>query len=184
MKASNVTKGMIILFRNEPHQVKSKDFFNLGRGMGHLRARLRNIKTGNVIRFTFKSEEPVEEVSLENRRLQYLYHDENGANFMDPTTFEQIFLVNSIVGNLANFLKEGDEYQIVFYEGKPIGIKTPQKVTLKVVEAEDAVKGDTVTAANKIVTLETGYKVKTPLFVKTNDLLIINTETGEYVSRA
>jgi elongation factor P len=182
-KASNITKGMVILFKGQPHQVLDKSFFNLGRGMGHLRAKLKNIKTGNTIRYTFKSEEPFEEVNIDTRKLQYLYKDETSVYFMDPKTFEQVVLELKVVDELVNYLKEGDEYYILFYEDKPIGIRPPQKVKLKVVYAEDAVKGDTVSGAQKIVKLETGYEIKVPLFIKQGDELIINTETDQYVSR-
>jgi len=184
MKASNISKGMVILFKGEPHKVLEKAFFNLGRGMGHTQAKLRNVKNANVLRYTFKSEEPVEEVDIFVKKLQFLYHDENGANFMDPGTFEQTEIPLGMVSEFIHFLKEGDQYQVSFYEDKPIGIIPPQKVILKVVEAEDAVKGDTVTAAQKMVQLETGHSIKVPLFVKEGDSLIINTQTGEYVSRA
>ena len=183
-KASNITKGMIILFRDEPHQVLEKSFFNLGRGMGHLRAKLRNIKNGNVIRFTFKSEESIEEVDIETKKLQYLYFDQEKVYFMDPANFEQVGINKKIVESLVNFLKEGDIYQVIFYEGLPIGIRPPQKVKLKVIQAQDEAKGDTVTAGNKTVTVSTGYKLKVPLFIKQGEEIIINTESGEYVSRA
>lgn len=184
MKASNISKGMVILFKGEPHKVLEKAFFNLGRGMGHAQAKLKNVKNGNVIRYTFKSEEPVDQVDIQVKKLQYLYHDETSVYFMDPKSFEQAEIPLAMVDEFVQFLKESDLYQVSFYEDKPIGIIPPQKVTLKVVEAEDAVKGDTVTAAQKMVQLETGYSIKVPLFIKEGDSLIINTETGQYVSRA
>jgi len=183
LKASNINKGMVILFKGEPYKVLEKAFFNLGRGMGHAQAKLRNVKTGNVIRYTFKSEEPVEEIDLVVKKIQYLYHDESVAFFMDPRTFEQIELSLNLVSEFVRFLKEGDQYQVSFYDEKPIGVNPPQKVTLKVIESENAVKGDTVAGANKLVTLETGYELKVPLFVKKDDLVIVNTQTGDYVSR-
>lgn len=183
LKAGNINKGMVIMFKGQPHQVMEKSFFNLGRGMGHARAKLKNVKNGNVIRYTFKSEEPVEEVDLDNKKLEYLYHDQENIYFMDPGSFEQLAIDKSVAQDLIRFMKQGDQYQLVFFENKPIGIRPPQKVTLKVLEAEDAVKGDTVTAANKIITLETGFQLKVPLFVKKGDSVIVNTETGQYVSR-
>jgi elongation factor P len=184
MKASNITKGMIILFKGEPHQVLDKEFFNLGRGRGHLRAKLKNVKTGATIRYTFNSVEPVEEIQFQNRRLQYLYQTGQEINFMDPQSFEQVNLPMELINDKIHFLKEGEVYLVPFYEELPLGIKLPPKVTLKVTKAEQGVKGNTVTGATKIVILENGYEVKTPLFVKEGDELIINTETGEYVSRA
>lgn len=184
MKASNLKHGMMILFKGEPHQVLEKEFFNLGRGRGHARTKLKNVKTGATIRYTFSSIEEVEEVLFQTRRLQYLYQNENEVFFMDPQTFEQVNLDSGLLDNKAHFLKTGETYQVIFFEEKPLGIRLPPKVTLKVIKAENAVKGNTVSGATKIVALETGYEVKTPLFIKENDEVLVNTETGEYVSRA
>ncbi len=183
MKASNIKKGTMILFRGEPHLVLEKDFFNLGRGRGHLRAKLKNVRSGATIRFTFNSVESVEEVVFQNRQLQYLYQSGSELYFMDPKTFEQISFPKDLAADKTHFLKEGELYMVTFYEEKPLGIKLPPKVTLTVTQAEEAVKGDTVTGATKTVTLETGFKLRTPLFIKLGDKLIINTETGEYVGR-
>lgn len=184
MKASNIKKGMMILFKDEPCLVLEKEFFKLGRGRGHLRAKLKNVKTGATIRYTFNSVEPVEEAVFQNRRLQYLYQSGQEIYFMDPQTFEQVSLADDLIGDKIHFLKEGELYLVTFYEETAMGIKLPPKVTLKISQAEEAVKGDTVTGATKTITLETGFKVRTPLFIKEGDKVIINTETGEYVSRA
>lgn len=184
LKAGNITKGMFILFRKEPYQVLEKEFFNLGRGRGHLRAKLKNIKNGNITRYTFKSEDPIEKIELESKKLQYLYKDENEIYFMDTETFKQTSLPVKIIGKLINFLKEGDEYQVILFSQKAIGVRPPAKVTLKVIQAEEGVKGDSVSGANKTVVLQTGYSLKTPLFIKKGDKIIVNTQKGEYVSRA
>ena len=175
---------MIILFKKEPYQVLDKKFSNLGRGRGHLKAKLRNVKKGSVISYTFSSIESVEEIQLQSRQLQYLYHDSEKAYFMDPKSFQQIDLESSVAKDVIHFLKEGENYQLSFFEEKPIIIKIPPKVILKVTKAEDAVKGNTVAGASKEVTLETGCKLKVPLFIKQGDKVIINTETKDYVSRS
>lgn len=184
MKASNITKGMIILFKKEPYRVLDKKFFNLGRGRGHLKAKLKNLKKRNVIRYTFNSVESVEEIQLQSRELQYLYNDSEKIYFMDPKSFQQVDLDFSLAKDVIHFLKEGGNYQLSFFEEKPIIIKIPPKVILKVTKAEDAVKGNTVAGASKEVLLETGFKLKVPLFIKQGDKVIINTETKNYVSRS
>lgn len=183
MKASNLKRGMIILFKNEPHQILEKKFFNLGRGRGHARVRLKNVKTGATIRYTFSSVESVEELQFQVRRLQYLYQSGEDIYFMDPQSFEQINLPLDLINEKSHFLKEGELYLLTFYEETPLGIKLPPKATLKVVKAEEAVKGNTVTGATKNVVLESGFMVKTPLFIKEGDNIVINTETGGYVGR-
>ena len=175
---------MIILFKEEPHQVLDKKFSNLGRGRGHLKAKLRNVKKGSVISYTFSSIESVEEIQLQSRELQYLYHDSEKAYFMDPKSFQQVDSDFSLAKDIICFLKEGENYKLSFFEKKPIIIKIPPKVILKVTKAEDAVKGNTVAGASKEVTLETGCKLKVPLFIKQGDKIIINTETKDYVSRS
>ncbi len=184
VKAGNLTKGMVIIFKKEPYQVLAKEFFNLGRGRGHSRLKLKNLKTGRVIKQTLNSEEQVKEAQIEVRKAQYLYKDKNGIYFMDQQTFGQFDLDEKLVGNLGNFLKEGSHCQVIFFQDRPITLSIPIKVSLKVIKAEEGVKGDRVSSADKEVVLETGCRLKVPLFIKKGEKIIINTETGEYVSRA
>ncbi len=183
MKISNISKGDIILYKNEPYQVMDKEFFKLGRGRGNLKDKLKNVMTGVVIKQTFNSEFQVEIAELVNKKLQYLYNDNSGLHFMDPINFEQIDFGGKMAQAVKKFLTEGSEVSVIFWQNKPLTIKIPQKVSLKVVKAEQAVKGDTVGGATKEVVLETGLKVKVPLFIKEGDKVIINTESEEYVGR-
>jgi elongation factor P len=183
MKVSNISKGEIILYKDQPYQVMDKDFFKLGRGRGHLKAKLKNIQSGAVIWQTFNSEEQVETVELVSKKLQYLYSDQESLHFMDPVSFEQVDMDVKTASRTKKFVTEGSEINVIYWQDKPVSVKIPQKVSLKVVKAEEAVKGDTVSGATKEVTLETGLKVKTPLFIREGDKIIINTESEQYVSR-
>ena len=171
------------MFKGEPHLVADKTFVSPGKGSAFYRTKLKNVKTGAIFDFTFKSGEKIEEALLQTKEFQYLYQQGEEYFFMNPRTYEQVSLSKDILGNFKNFVKEGDLYQIYTLEGQPLSLRAPQKVTLKVIEAENAVKGNTVSGATKPVKVETGYELQVPLFIKEGDLIVINTETGEYVNR-
>lgn len=174
---------MCIIFNDEPYVVVEKTFVSPGKGSAFFRTKLKSLKTKNILEFTFKSGERIEEASLQSVEFQYLYNDGNNFTFMNPRTYEQIIVPEEMLGNFKNFVKEADLYQFYMLDGEPISVRAPQKVTLKVIEAENAVKGNTVSGATKPVKVETGYELQVPLFVKEGDTIIINTETGEYVER-
>lgn len=177
-------KGMFIEFRGEPNQIVDFQFYNPGKGSAVVRTRLKNLNTGKVLDFTFKSGEEAEEVPIDVREMQYLYKANEDFVFMNPTTFEQINLTKDMIGDVHKFLKEGDLYQILLQDGQPLGLRPPKKVRLLVTGAEEAVKGNTVGGAKKEVAVENGITVLVPLFIKNGDTIVIDTETGEYIERA
>lgn len=181
---SILKKGICIIFKEEPHIVVDKTFVSPGKGSAFFRTKLKSIRTGSITDFTFKSGENIQEAPLQTQEFQYLYNQAGEYFFMNPRTYEQISLSEEMMGNFKNFVKESDLYQIYTLEAQPVSLRAPQKVTLKVVEAENAVKGNTVSGATKPVKVETGYELLVPLFIKEGDLIVINTETGEYVNRA
>jgi len=184
IESGDLKKGICIIFRGEPHLVVGKTFVSPGKGSAFTRAKLKNLKTGAVLEFTFKSGEKIEEADVHTIEFQYLYQQGENYFFMNPRTYEQISLSEEMVGNFKNFLKEGETYKIMVLEDQPVCLIPPLKVSLKVIEAEAGAKGNTVTAATKPAKLETGVIVQVPLFIKTGDIITINTETGEYVGRA
>ncbi len=183
IKAGSISKGMFLLFKNEPYIVSEREFVNPGKGSAFVRVKLKNLRTGLINRQVIKSQESVEDIDVETKEAQYLYSDGTDLIFMETENYEQIHF--PIKGNEDKqaFLREGDTFQIVIWEKSPIDIKLPYKMAFTVTEAENAARGDTVTGATKIVTIETGYKVKVPLFIKAGDKILINTETGDYVER-
>jgi elongation factor P len=183
IKGGNIRKGSYILFKNDPHLVTKTDFVSPGKGSAFTRARLKSLKTGNSIDFTFKSTESVEELDISTRLMQYLYADEDNAVFMDPRTYEQVEIPRDLVEDKLGYLTPDSEVYILFYDEKALGVRAPQKVRLKVTYTEDATAGNRVNAPKKPVTLETGLVVQAPLFVNVGDTLVIDTDTGEYVSR-
>ena len=182
-KAGSIDKGMFILVKDEPHLVAEREFVKPGKGQAFVRLKLKNVRTGLVQRPVIKSHESVEEISVEDRRSQYLYADDAAYHFMNTDTYEQFEIPLSGFEDRKDYMKEGDSYDVAMWESTPLGIKLPLKEVYTVSDAEDAVKGDTVTGATKTVVCETGLSVKVPIFIKAGDKILVNTETGDYVER-
>lgn len=154
-----------------------------GRGNASIRVKARNIRTGSTIEKTFISGDRVQDVRLDFHNVQYLYNDGDLYYFMDTETFEQPALPASLVSDVKGFLKENLEVKLTFYGNEPLDIELPTSVDLLVAHADVAVRGDTATGVNKKVTVETGYEVDVPNFVKEGDMIRIDTRTGAYVTR-
>jgi elongation factor P len=183
IKASDISKGMFILIKNEPHVCVEREYVNPGKGSAFVRLKLKNIKTGLVVRQTNKAQDNMEDVSVEYRDVQFLYSDEESYHFMETNSYEQVAIPMEGNEEKKDFLKDGEMYQVIFWENTPIDIKLPTKMVFTVSEAEKAERGDTVSGATKTVTCDTGLKVKVPLFIKTGDKILVNTETREYQER-
>lgn len=145
--------------------------------------KLKNIRTGQVLEKTFSAGEKFEEPDFVQKRMQYLYNDQEGFHFMDSKSYEQLALSEDQVGDYKWYLQENVEYEILFFEGNPISLEMPAAVVLEVIQADPAVKGDTVSNITKTVTVETGLEVKVPLFIKTKDKIKIDTRAGKYIER-
>ena len=183
IKASDVAKGTFILINNQPYICVEREYVNPGKGSAFVRLKLKNIKTGAVLRQTNKVQDNLEDVSVEFKEVQYLYTDAENFVFMDTKTYEQFSIPIEGEKEKRDYLKDGENYQVVFWGETPIDIRLPTKMVFTVTEAEKAERGDTVSGATKVVTCETGLKVKVPLFIKTGDRILVNTETGEYQER-
>ena len=183
IKAGSIAKGMFLLMKNEPYEVSEREFVNPGKGSAFVRLKLKNCKTGLVIRQVIKTQESVEEIEIDTRDVQYLYFDGGSYVFMDSESFEQMQIPGDLLEDKKYYLIEGSHYQVQMRDSEPIEILVPNKIKLSIEEAEYATKGDTVTGGTKIVVTGTGLKVKVPLFIKAGDDILVNTETGEYVER-
>jgi elongation factor P len=181
--AGNLKKGQFISYNNEVWQVQKAEFYSPGKGSALMKTTLKNVSSDKTLSYTFKSNEGVETLDVDVIELQYLYKDNNFLYFMNERSYEQYQLNLSLAGNVSDYLKEGDKLYVLIHENKPLSLRPPQTVRLKVIKAEEAVKGDTVTGAKKIVTVETGAKVAVPLFIKVDDTIVIKPETGEYIER-
>ena len=180
---NDLRKGIIYEMDGQLFRVMEYTHHKPGRGNAIIRIKARNIRTGTTLEKTFQSGDRVQDVRLDYHNVSYLYKDGDIYYFMDGETFEQPSVPASIVGDNAGFLKEGMEVKLTFYVNEPLDVELPTSVDLKVVQAEAAVRGDTATGVTKRVTVETGYQVDVPMFVKEGDTIRVDTRTGSYVTR-
>lgn len=175
--------GLKIILDGDPYTILENEFVKPGKGQAFNRAKVRNLKTGRVIERTFRSGESVEAADVFEMELQYLYTDGEFWHFMDQSTFEQYSCASEAVGDGAKWLKEEDLCQITLYNGQPLSVLPPNFVELKIVDTDPGLRGDTSGGGGKPATLETGAVVRVPLFVNNEEVIKVDTRTGEYVSR-
>jgi elongation factor P len=183
VSANDLRKGMMIKVENELYSVTGFQWTKPGKGGAFVKAKLRNIKKNVIIEKTFRATEKIENIYIEKRRMQYLYSDGESSIFMDLENFEQERINNSFIEDERKFLREGQEVDVYLFEAQIISIELPVFVELRIAHTEPGLRGDTQTAAYKPSTLETGAKVQVPLFINENDMVKIDTRTGEYIER-
>ena len=154
-----------------------------GKGSAFVRTRLKNVKTGSTVERTFRAGEKLERATVDNREMQMLYNDADGFHFMDNETFENMTLQRDLIGDPADFLKDGMKIDVQVHDGTPIGVTLPAHVELRVETTEPGFKGDTAQGTTKPATLETGAVVQVPLFVNEGDLIRIDTRDRRYIGR-
>ena len=184
LNLTEIKTGKKIVWNDEPYVVMDYQHSKIGRGGAVMRTKLKNLLSGAIIDYTFQGAEKVEEAEISKSHAQYLYRDGEEYQFMDSKTYDQFSLSKKVLGEMPMYLIEGMEVSILNWNGQPINLELPVKVTLKVTDAPPGIKGDTASGGGKVVTLETSIQITTPLFVKTGDSVIVNTEKGTYVSRA
>ncbi|HMD45031.1 MAG TPA: elongation factor P [Acidimicrobiales bacterium] len=155
-----------------------------GKGGAFVRTKLKNVRSGAVIERTYRADEKLEQAIIDKREMQFLYRDGDDYVFMDTTSYEQLPVSASALGDAANFLKVGDQVVLQLYQDEIVGVDLPAAVELSVTETEPGEKGDRVSGARKPATLETGLVVQVPLFVNTGDAIKVDTRSGEYLTRA
>jgi len=183
IKAGQIAKGSCLIWKGEPYIVTEREFVNPGKGSAFVRVKLKNLRSGSNLRETIKTAESVEEADVFDRDAQYLYADETSYHFMDADTYDQFTVQREGLEDRIHYMKEGETYRVVMWESMPIDVSVPLKIALEVTEAEEGVRGDTVTGATKPVRTETGLDVRVPIFIKQGDKILVNTESGEYVER-
>jgi len=176
--------GLKVMLDGDPAAIVENEFVKPGKGQAFSRVRIRNLKTGRVIERTFKSGDTIEAADVVDVEMQYLYADDQFWHFMQPETFEQVAADKNAVGDAAKWLKEQDMCIVTLWNGAPLTVEPPHTVTLKIVETDPGVRGDTSGGGGKPATLETGAVVRVPLFVQQGEVIKVNTRTGEYISRA
>jgi len=184
MQATRLRKGMLIKMGEDLFRVIDLQHVTPGNLRGFVRVKLRNIRNGSLSDQKLRSEDEIERATLDEKSMQYLYSDGSSYHFMDTETYEQIALTDEVLGDAASYLIAEMVIEMEFYGSEPVGIEMPQTVDLKVVETPPAIKGATASAQLKPAKLETGLVVQVPPFINEGDRVRVNTETGEYQSRA
>ena len=184
-ETTELKKGVKIELDDKVWVVIKSDHTNPGKGSAFVKCRLKNLETGAVIDRTFKSgvSTGCDAPDLLDRKMEYLYDDQDGYNFMDQETFESLHLNKEQVGDAKDFLLEGIIVDVLYWKSKPISIEYPTFVNLRVAQTDPGLKGDTASGGGKKAVMETGLQITVPLFIKENEVLKVDTRTREYVER-
>jgi elongation factor P len=184
ISTNDVRPGMALDLGDGIFTIVKYEHIKPGKGKAFVRMKLKNVETGQVLDRTFRADEDVDRAVIDRREHQFLYRDDLGFHFMDLEEYTQFAISEADVGDAAGYLTDGMTVVLAMYEGNPIGVELPASVELQVTYAEPAVKGDTVSGATKLVTMETGLAVQVPLFIEQGERLKISTSDGSYQSRA
>ncbi len=181
---NEIKTGRVIKANNEPFIIIKTDHHKMGRGGAVLKIKCRNLINGNILEKTYQGAEKAEEAETETKKANFMYKDKDEAYFMDNINYEQFNLPLEDIGESAEFLKEGVDVDVLYFEDKPVSISLPIKMEFKVISAPPGVKGNSAGNVNKQVEIETGALINVPMFINEGDMIKINTDTGEYVERA
>lgn len=183
LSITNLRKGTIFQLDGTPYRVIEYSQKVMGRGGSTVNVKIKSLIDGKVLAKTFHGNDSVESADVSNRNLQYLYADGMKFYFMDPDSYEQFELEAEAMDDKAGYVKEGDSVNAQFFSDRIINVELPKNVPLKVTYTENAVRGDTSTAITKDAKLETGITIKVPAFVKTGDVISVDTANGTYRER-
>lgn len=176
--------GLKVMIDQDPYNILENEYVKPGKGQAFNRVKLRNLKTGRVLERTFKSGDVLDGADVVDCDMQFLYSDGEFWHFMNPSTFEQIAASETAMGEAKMWLKEQDTCIMTLWNGVPLTVEAPNTVTLKIVQTDPGVRGDTATGGTKPATLETGAVVRVPLFIEEGEIIKVDTRKGEYLSRA
>ncbi|MCD5382817.1 elongation factor P [Candidatus Gracilibacteria bacterium] len=183
MEAGKLRIGAKILLNGEPYNIVKYMLRPSSRGAAKMVTKMKNLLTGATIEKTFPSSERLDEADIERGKAQYLFNSGNSYTFMDTETYDQFEFEGEKIGDQTKFLKDDMDVSILKWNGNVINIELPQNVEYKIIEAEPGVKGDTASSANKKAKIETGAEIMVPLFIESGEMVVVNTETGEYKER-
>jgi elongation factor P len=183
MSASQLRRGNVIMHEGQPCRVVESQHIKPGKGPAYMQSKLKNILTGAIFEYRFRSADTVERASMQTEELQYLYHDGSHHYFMNNETFEQFPISDDALGDAARWLIPNTNVQVEFLEGKPFGVQLPRTLELRVQETEPGVRGDTRTSVTKPAKLENGVTVQVPAFVDKGELIRVDPEEGSYIER-
>ena len=184
ISTSQFKTGVIIKYENALCEILDFQLVKMQQRQPIVRTRLRNIKTGSVLEQAFRSGDKFEEIYLEDRPIQYLYHEGAKYHFMDSESYHEIVVGEALLGDKTKFLKDNSDAIGRFSDEELLSVELPASVVLKITETEPGVRGDTAKSGTKPATVETGAVIKVPLFVGTGESVRVDTRTGQYLERA
>ena len=179
----DIRKNLKMLIDGTPFVCLETQFVKPGKGQAFSRCRLRNLVTGNVIERTYKSGETVEVADIEERKMQYIYPEGDTFVFMDQQTGDQVYVPDDKLGDEKQFLIDGLDVEVMFFNGNPIGVELPAHVVIQIAASDPGIKGDTASGASKPATLSTGAVIQVPLFIKEGEWIKVDTREARYLER-
>ncbi len=183
VSTNDIRPGQSIVIDNSVYLILEYQHVKPGKGKAFVKTKLKNMTESGVIDKTFRADEDIEQAFIDKQSFQYLYKADTNYIFMNKETFDQISISEQIIDNKYLFMKENQEITILLYKNNPIDILLPPTVELTVIKAEPAVKGDTITSTNKVVTCETGLEVSVPMFIDEEEIIKIDTKNSSYITR-
>jgi elongation factor P len=180
---SDIRKGLKIMLDGAPYTVVEFQFVKPGKGAAFTRTKMKNLLNGGVIERNLRSGDKLEPADVETKTMQYLYKEADSYVFMDTTTYDQVNIQTATVGDSSDFMPENTNVEILFFNGRAVGVTLPNFIEQAIVETEPGFRGDTSTGATKPGKISTGAQVNVPLFIGVGDVIKIDTRTGEYIER-
>ncbi|OGI10063.1 MAG: elongation factor P [Candidatus Margulisbacteria bacterium GWF2_35_9] len=181
--AEDLRSGNIIKIGKDLFIIIKAEYFRAARCNAVIKTKYKNMSTGSVSEVVLKTDEKLDDIRLDKRQMQYLYESDGSYAFMDNESFDQIEIPKDDLGDNVNYIKEQDTVDILFYEGRPVSVELPRNVELKITYSEPGIRGNTSGKVLKPATLETGYELQVPIFCEIDDVIRVDTVTGQYVER-
>jgi elongation factor P len=180
---SDIRKGLKIMLDGSPYTVVEFQFVKPGKGAAFTRTKMKNLLSGGVIERNLRSGDKLEPANVEVKQMQYLYKEADSYVFMDTTTYDQVSIPESTVGDSKAFMPENINVDVLFFNDRAVDVTLPNFIEQAITETEPGFKGDTSTGASKPAKISTGAQVNVPLFINAGDVVKIDTRTGEYIER-
>jgi elongation factor P len=180
---SDIRKGLKIMIDGAPYTVVEFQFVKPGKGAAFTRTKMKNLLTGGVLERNLRSGERLEPADVEVKTMQYLYADADSFVFMDTTTYDQVQIPKSTIGDQAGFMPENTNVEVLFFNGRAVDVTLPNFIEQAVMETDPGFRGDTATGATKPARISTGASVNVPLFINVGDVIKIDTRNGQYLER-
>jgi elongation factor P len=180
---SDIRKGLKVLMDGNPYTIVEFQFVKPGKGAAFTRTKMKNLLTGAVLERNLRSGERLEPADVETKTMQYLYKDGDSFVFMDTTTYDQVSIPDATVGEQSAYMPENINVEVLFFNGRAVGVTLPNFIEQPITETEPGFRGDTATGSTKPARISTGATINVPLFISVGDVIKIDTRSGQYLER-